>query len=70
MLQDLGREPMPEEIGAEMDMPTEKVREIQKLLKNQYLWKLLLVKKMILIWEISLKIKMQQVQLNMQLMNC
>lgn len=31
MLQDLGREPMPEEIGAEMDMPTEKVREILKI---------------------------------------
>ena len=30
MLQDLGREPTPEEIGAEMDMPTEKVREILK----------------------------------------
>ena len=28
LLQDLGREPTPEEIGAEMDMPTEKVREI------------------------------------------
>src|SRR5699024_10930509 len=28
MLQDLGRELMTEEIGAEMDMPTEKVREI------------------------------------------
>ena len=31
MLQDLGREPIPEEIGAEMDMPTEKVREILKI---------------------------------------
>ncbi|MFK5676336.1 MULTISPECIES: RNA polymerase sigma factor RpoD [unclassified Ligilactobacillus] len=31
MLQDLGREPMPEEIGYEMDMPTEKVREILKI---------------------------------------
>lgn len=31
LLQDLGREPMPEEIGAEMDMPTEKVREILKI---------------------------------------
>ncbi|KRL01250.1 RNA polymerase sigma factor RpoD [Liquorilactobacillus capillatus] len=31
MLQDLGREPMPEEIGAEMDMPTDKVREILKI---------------------------------------
>ncbi|MCF1684967.1 RNA polymerase sigma factor RpoD [Tetragenococcus halophilus] len=31
LLQDLGREPMPEEIGAEMDLPTEKVREILKI---------------------------------------
>ncbi|KRN30392.1 RNA polymerase sigma factor RpoD [Liquorilactobacillus mali] len=31
MLQDLGREPVPEEIGAEMDMPTDKVREILKI---------------------------------------
>lgn len=31
MLQDLGREPLPEEIGAEMDMPTKKVREILKI---------------------------------------
>ncbi|AEV95157.1 RNA polymerase sigma factor RpoD [Pediococcus claussenii] len=31
LLQDLGREPMPEEIGAEMDMQTEKVREILKI---------------------------------------
>ena len=31
LLQDLGRDPTPEEIGAEMDMPTEKVREILKI---------------------------------------
>ncbi|WP_172189566.1 RNA polymerase sigma factor RpoD [Lentilactobacillus kribbianus] len=31
LLQDLGREPLPEEIGAEMDMPTEKVRGILKI---------------------------------------
>lgn len=31
MLQDLGREPIPEEIGAEMNLPTEKVREILKI---------------------------------------
>lgn len=31
LLQDLGREPSPEEIGAEMDLPTEKVREILKI---------------------------------------
>ena len=31
LLQDLGREPLPEEIGAEMDMPTKKVRDILKI---------------------------------------
>ena len=31
LLQDLGREPTPEEIGAETDLPTEKVREILKI---------------------------------------
>ncbi|MCT7756959.1 MAG: sigma-70 family RNA polymerase sigma factor, partial [Lactobacillus iners] len=31
LLQDLGREPTPEEIGAEMDMSTDKVREILKI---------------------------------------
>ena len=31
LLQDLGREPLPEEIGAEMDMPAEKVRNILKI---------------------------------------
>jgi RNA polymerase primary sigma factor len=31
LLQDLGREPTPEEIGREMDLPSEKVMEIQKI---------------------------------------
>ena len=31
LLQDLGREPMPEEIAAEMDISVERVREIQKI---------------------------------------
>ncbi|ALC84942.1 MULTISPECIES: RNA polymerase sigma factor RpoD [Bacillaceae] len=31
LLQDLGREPSPEEIGEEMDLPPEKVREILKI---------------------------------------
>ncbi|USS87394.1 RNA polymerase sigma factor RpoD [Fructilactobacillus hinvesii] len=31
LLQDLGREPLPMEIGAEMDMPTSKVRNILKI---------------------------------------
>ena len=31
LLQELGREPTPEEIGKEMDLPAERVREIQKI---------------------------------------
>lgn len=31
LLQELGRDPSPEEIGLEMDLPAEKVREIQKI---------------------------------------
>ena len=31
LLQDLGRDPLPEEIGAEMDLPVEKVRHIMKI---------------------------------------
>jgi RNA polymerase primary sigma factor len=31
LLQDLGREPTPEELGVEMDLPPERVREIQKV---------------------------------------
>lgn len=31
LLQELGREPSPEEIAEEMDIPVEKVREIQKI---------------------------------------
>ncbi|CAD2076058.1 RNA polymerase sigma factor RpoD [Phocicoccus pinnipedialis] len=31
LLQDLGREPLPEEIGEEMDIPAERVREILKI---------------------------------------
>ena len=36
LLQDLGRDPAPEEIGEEMDLPAEKVREILKLRKNLF----------------------------------
>ncbi len=45
LLQEFGREPSPEEIAKEMDMSVEKVREIMKILKNQFLLKLLLEKK-------------------------
>lgn len=46
LLQDLGREPSPEEIGEEMDLAPEKVREILKLHRSQFLLKHQLVKKM------------------------
>ena len=31
LLQDLGRDPLPEELGSEMDLPTSKIREILKI---------------------------------------
>ena len=46
LLQDLGREPSPEEIGEEMDLCSRKVREILKLHRSQFLLKHQLVKKM------------------------
>lgn len=46
LLQDLGREPSPEEIGEEMHLAPEKVREILKLHRSQFLLKHQLVKKM------------------------
>lgn len=36
LLQQMGREPTPEEIAKEMEIPVEKVVEIQKLHKTQY----------------------------------
>lgn len=45
LLQDLGREPSPEEIGEEMDLAPEKVREILKLHRSQFLLKHQSVKK-------------------------
>ena len=43
MLQEMGREPTPEELGVRMDMPEEKVRRVLKIAKSQSLWKHLLV---------------------------
>lgn len=37
LLQDLGRDPAPEEIGEEMDLPAEKVREILKLRRTCFI---------------------------------
>lgn len=50
LLQELGREPTPEEIAEEMNMPVERVREILKILRNRFLWKPRSVKKKTVIW--------------------
>lgn len=51
LLQELGREPTPEEIAAELDMPVERVREILKFHRNRYHWRLRSVKKKTVISE-------------------
>lgn len=70
MLQDLGREPIPEEIGAEMNLPTEKVREILKIAQNRFRLKRRSVKKMIRILAISLKIMQPRVRQTMPHTSC
>ena len=45
LLQELGREPTPEEIAKEMDMSVERVREILKTPRSLYLWRHLSVRK-------------------------
>ncbi len=58
LLQELGREPTPEEIAEEMDMPVERVREILRFPRNRYLWKLLSVRKKTAILEILFRMIM------------
>ena len=53
LLQELGREPTPEEIAEEMDMPVDRVREILKTPRSRYLWKLLSVRRKTAILAIS-----------------
>ena len=45
LLQELGREPTPEEIAEEMNMPVDRVREILKISQEPYPWRLLSVKR-------------------------
>ena len=46
LLQELGREPLPEEIAKELDMPVERVREIfRRFPRSRYLWRHQLVRK-------------------------
>ena len=39
MLQEMGREPTPEELGERMEMPEDKVRKVLKIARNQFRWK-------------------------------
>ena len=59
LLQELGREPAPEEIAAELDMPVERVREIPlRFLRNLFLLKHRSVKKRTVILEILFRMIM------------
>lgn len=60
LLQQLGREPTPDEIAKEMELPVEKVMEIQKLRKTLYLLKHQSERKTIAIWEISFRMMTAQ----------
>lgn len=57
LLQELGREPTPEEIGKRMDMTPERIREIQRFRKSLFRLRLLLAKKKIVNLATLLKIK-------------
>lgn len=58
LLQELGREPAPDEIAKVMDISVERVREIMKIARNRYPWRRRSAKKKIRIWEISLRMPM------------
>lgn len=70
LLQELGREPSPEEIAAEMELTVEKVREIMKIAQEPFPWKHQSVKRMIRIWAISLRIRRRLLLRMQQPMNC
>ena len=53
LVQELGREPTPEEIAAKMEFPLEKVRKVLKMPRNPYPWKHRSVKKKTVILVIS-----------------
>lgn len=55
LLQELGREPAPEEIAAEMDLSVEKVREIMKIAQEPVSLETPIGKRTIPIWEILSK---------------
>ncbi len=39
MLQEMGREPTPEELGERMEMPEDKIRKVLKIAKSRSPWK-------------------------------
>ena len=55
MLQEMGREPLPEELAERMMMPEDKIRKVLKIAKEPFRWKPRLVTTKIRIWVISLK---------------
>ena len=59
LLQELGREPLPEEIAKELDMPVERVREIlQDLSGAGIAWRLRSARRRTAIWETSSRMTM------------
>lgn len=66
LVQEYGREATAEEIAKKMDITVEKVQAIQKLLKNQFLLSLLLVKKKILHLAILLLTKQLLIHMSIQ----
>ena len=55
MIQEMGREPTPEELAVRMDMPEDKIRKVLKIAKEPSQWKPQLVMMKIHIWVISSK---------------
>ena len=58
LLQELGREPSPEEIAENMDIPVERVREIQKISQEPVSLETPMVKRKTAILEISFRMIM------------
>lgn len=60
LLNELGREPEPEEVAKELNLTVEKVNEVMKLAQERCLWKHRLGKKRIVIWEILYRMIISQ----------
>ena len=70
LLQELGREPTPEEIAAEMNMPVDRVREILKISQEPVSLETQSVKRKIPIWETSFRMIMYRYLLMQQHLPC